>query len=205
MSRVSGPIQVFGTVTSPYVRRVRVIAAELGIEAELINSREEAGQAKLRDLSPVWKVPAAAIDGQPVFDSAVIARHLLHLHGPGPFAAFDPNDVDEANRMTVIDGALDALINVFYLGMDGVDAATASYLAKQRERAASACAWLESKVKGDKLSPGDALHLSDLALGTTVGWMLFRETYPIREHAGLMRCFDRLNQREHFASTAPHD
>ena len=149
-------LKLLGTITSPYVRRVRVVARELGLNVDRVDTAGEDSQAQLRRLSPIWKIPAAVIDGRALFDSTVICEHLLSSYGPGAMTAIDSEDSESKNFVTVVDGALDALINVFYLGKDGVDAAGASYVAKQSERAASAMAWLV-----DQLAAGTvARHLA---------------------------------------------
>lgn len=74
---------LYGTLTSPYVRRVRALAEELGVGFELVDVFTDSGQARLRERNPIWKVPSADFDGQLVFDSHVILDHLLAKHGAG--------------------------------------------------------------------------------------------------------------------------
>lgn len=189
---------LFGTVTSPYVRRVRVVAHELGIDTELIDTFTPEGQAALRELSPVWKVPAARVDGEAIFDSAVITQYLLRRHGPGPLTAFDIDDTAARNLLTVIDGALDALINVFYLDKDGITGEQASYVAKQEARAASAMRWLDERCPS-----GDTFGLVEIALYTSVDWMRFRETYDVAQHPAIARFVREHATRESLAASAP--
>lgn len=59
-------MKLYGTTTSPFVRRVRIVAEEIGEPIEWINTAVEAGQAQLRALSPIRKVPIAVIDGRVV-------------------------------------------------------------------------------------------------------------------------------------------
>lgn len=188
---------LFGTVTSPYVRRVRVVAHELGIDTELVDTCTEEGQAALREVSPIWKVPAARVDEETIFDSAVITQQLLRRHGPGPLAAFDADDTAARNLITVIDGALDALINVFYLAKDGIDA-TASYVAKQEARAASAMRWLDKRCPS-----GDSFGLVEIALCTSVDWMRFRQTYDVEQHPAIARLVRDHAARESLVATRP--
>ena len=55
-------MKLYGTTTSPFVRRVRVVAAEVGEPIEIIDTATDAGQAKLREVSPIRKVPVAVIE-----------------------------------------------------------------------------------------------------------------------------------------------
>src|SRR3972149_4198635 len=70
-------VRLFGTITSPYVRRVRIVATELGLPCELLDTAGAEGQARLRALSPIWKIPIAELDGQLVLDSHTITELLL--------------------------------------------------------------------------------------------------------------------------------
>ena len=65
-------MKLYGTTTSPFVRRVRIVAAELDVAYDLINTAHDDGQAQLRAVSPIWKVPVAELDGQTLFDSQII-------------------------------------------------------------------------------------------------------------------------------------
>lgn len=196
-------LTLYGTVTSPYVRRVRMVALELGVPVELVNVADPDGQARLRTENPLWKVPAARLNDELLFDSTVINRRLMDLHGPGPLAPSPLSDVETLNRMTVTDGALDALINVFYLGKDGISASTSSYLQKQMERAAASLHWLEARVRGDLLSTADRFGLAEIGLLTALDWMDFRETYSVAIHPKLMAFRTSVASRPSARSTAP--
>jgi glutathione S-transferase len=191
---------VYGTTTSPYVRRVRVVAHELGLAHELVDTMTDEGQAELRERTPIWKVPAAEIDGELVFDSRVICDVLVARHGAGKLASVA--SVADRNLITVVDGALDSLINCFYLARDGVDTQSVAYLRKQRERATSALSWVEAQIGAGWGAP-DRFALPEIALATAAGWMRFRETYPIDQHPGLVARVERCEARESFVATRP--
>jgi glutathione S-transferase len=192
---------VYGTQTSPYVRRVRVVAHELGLAHELIDSSSDSGQAELRRRSPIWKVPAAELDGELVFDSRVICELLVARHGAGSLAPVER--LGDMNAITVVDGALDSLINCFYLAKDGVDSNAVAYLRKQKQRAASALTWLDAQMHDGWLSADRSFGLPEIALATAAAWMRFRDTYPIEQHPGVLACLERCEARESFAATRP--
>lgn len=195
---------LYGTTTSPYVRRVQVVALELGLPLTRVDTFTDAGQAALRARSPVWKVPVVELEGQAIFDSRVITEHLLRHYGPGPLAALDEDDLAARNMVTVIDGALDALINALYLQRDGVGKEQASYVAKQHERAAAALGWVEARVDDVWLGRARAFGLPELALVTALEWMRFRDMYPVERHPALVRCLEHHGVRESLVATRPH-
>jgi glutathione S-transferase len=196
-------IRLYGSNTSPYVRRVRVVADELGVPLELIDTVPAEGQAELRKRSPIWKVPVAEVDGQLIFDSHVITEVLLERYGRGKLAPLAVDDIEARNAISVIDGALDALINAFYLGKEGVTPTQAPYLKKQSERAAASLGWLEQNVHEPFVTSRKQLGLPEIALGSALGWMRFRNVYDIEQHQRLMRCFEELEKRPSFHGTQP--
>jgi glutathione S-transferase len=196
-------ITLHGTLTSPFVRRVRVVMLELGLAFEWVDASTDAGQAALRRLNPLWKVPAVDLDGQVIFDSRVITEHLLLRHGPGPIAPLAADDLEARNVITVVDGALDALINVLYLGRDGVSRQQASYLGKQVERATAALEWLDARADDGWLTRARVFGLPELVLVTALEWMRFRDVYDTARHPGLMRCVERHGGRESLVATRP--
>jgi glutathione S-transferase len=196
-------IRLFGTTTSPYVRRVRIVAHELGLPCELIDATTDAGQAALRERSPIWKVPAAEIAGDLVFDSHVITELLLARHGAGKLVPLAVDDLEARNTIAVIDGALDALINCLYLQRDGITGAQSAYLTKQHERAVASLTWLDTRVREGWPTSRHELGLPEIALVTALGWMRFRSMAAIERYPQLLACFERWDGRESFASTRP--
>lgn len=217
-------LSLYGTVTSPFVRRVRIVADELGIATTLVDVNVPEHAAEFRGLSPVWKVPVATWRGRTLLDSHTITELLMAEAGPGPLRPFDPLDCGARNAITVADGAADALINGFYLAKDGIAPEQSSYLAKQHQRAAAALGWLDARVRGgrvfaDEPSDVDEPHgvdgdndeagnsptvgLVEIALFTALDWMRFRHTYPIDRHPNLVAFLAIHAERPSFAVTRP--
>jgi glutathione S-transferase len=196
-------VRLYGSFTSPYVRRVRIVCEELGLPLEQVDSAPAEGQAELRKRNPIWKVPAAEVDGQLVLDSHVITELLLDRYGQGKLAPLPIDDLEARNAISIIDGALDALINAFYLEKEGVTFEQAPYLKKQRERAANALLWLDQNVHEPFVTSKKQLGLPEIALGTTLGWMRFRNVCDVEQYQCLMRCFEPLERRKSFEHTQP--
>lgn len=196
-------MKLYGTKTSPYVRRIRILAAELGVPYDWVDTSTEEGQASLRRCSPLWKIPVLEHGGDAVFDSRVIARVLLQNPGAGSLRPWNQPSVLEENLVTVIDGALDSLINVMYLGRDGIGSDRAAYLTKQRDRAAAAMQWVESHLHGASLLPDGGFGLPEIALISTLDWMRFRDIYDVSVHPGLEAFSEAHAARPSVADTAP--
>jgi glutathione S-transferase len=196
-------LQLFGSLTSPYARRVRIVLAELDQPFEWTDTTTDAGQAALRATTPLWKVPVAVFDGEAVFDSAVINQRLLLELGFGGLAPIEATDWHTRNIITAIDGLLDSLINTFYLGKEGITLERAPYLRKQTERAAASAAWLEEQLVGPWLTVSKSFGLPEIALLTALDWMRLRAMYPVENHPPLMQFLAFHAERPSVHTTKP--
>jgi glutathione S-transferase len=195
-------MKLYGTLTSPYVRRVRAVAFELGAPVELVLTANPEGQAALREKTPIWKVPIAELDGQLIFDSHSILDALLEQRGPGPLRrATGPARIEEDNFIHVVDAALDSAIRLFYIKEANPD--EVPYLGKERDRVGSALSWVEARLCGSWCSEQAGFGLAELALYTTLDWMRFRAAYAVEKHPALVRFLEAHASRESLRETAP--
>jgi glutathione S-transferase len=195
-------MKLYGTLTSPFVRKVRVVAAELGEAVERVDTATPAGRAALREVTPIAKVPAAEVDGRLLFDSHVIVDWLVTTRGWHELTP--PRDVWRThNIVNAIDAALDSMIQLFYLRRDGVAVDGTAYAERQLERADAIFTWL-----GKELAPGGrsferGLGIAEISLIATLDWLDFRDVYPTKR-AGAVESV-RAAWREHpsIAATRP--
>jgi glutathione S-transferase len=169
-------MRLFGTPTSPYTRKARLLVRAAGLDAPLVDTRTEEGAAALARVAPLGKVPVLEVadaSGPPLIlpDSGVIAawlwtHHALALRASG--YAPTPEGWDERGALVVVEGALDAAINRFYLLRDGLP--DQGYVTRQRDRVTTALTWLEARLPAFErpLTP------AALSLGCALDWMVFR-------------------------------
>jgi len=189
-------MKLYGTTTSPFVRRVRVIAQEIGQPIELLNTVPDDGQAKLREVSPIRKVPVAVVDGRTIYDSRVIIDYLTTTRGWG--AVVPPRDRwREQNLLNAIDGALDAIISLFYLRRDGVAIDGTAFATRQLERAEAIFAWIAPQLSTE------ALGVPEVSVIAALDWMDFRQTYDTKR-AGLANVREAWGARPSIVATRPH-
>lgn len=205
-------LTLFGSTTSPFVRRVRVVCLEKGVPFTLVNTATEDGQRALDAVSPIGKVPVARFaDGRVVFDSRVILDELGRgAEGWSPLRAPFADDVarvDEENVVNLVDEALLALVRLFYLRRDGADLGVA-YLQKEQRRATTILRHLDESVIGHHVTRRAAeqggLGRGELALVTALDWMQFRNTADLTTVPRLKAALDWwLAQRSSLATTRP--
>jgi glutathione S-transferase len=190
-------MKLFGTTTSPFVRRVRVVAAEVGEPIERIDTATDAGMAQLREISPIRKVPVVIVDGRLLYDSRVIIDWLVTTRGWGELQP--PHDSwREQNLLNGIDAALDSVIQLFYLRRDGVAVDGTAYAQRQLERTDAIFAWLAKE-----LSP-QAFALPEMSVCCALDWMDFRKVYPTERASGLDAVRAALRERPSMVATRPH-
>ena len=198
-------MKLYGTTTSPFVRRVRVVAAEIGLPFDRIDTAPEAGQAELQRISPIRKVPIAVIDGRTIYDSHAIIDYLTTTRGWADLAPARDR-WEEQNVINAIDVALDSAIQLFYLRRDGVAVDGTPYEKRQVERIDAIAGWLGKHLApgGTYFSCSGGFGLAELALVTTLDWMDFRKTYPTERAAGVDSVRAAWRERSSLASTRPH-
>jgi len=102
--------------TSPYVRKVVILALETGLDARIERLKTNAWDpaTDLPTDNPLGKVPALILDdGQQVYDSPVICEVLDSLHdGAKLFPPAGPARWTAIRRQALADGILDAALQV---------------------------------------------------------------------------------------------
>ncbi|MGJ7916497.1 glutathione S-transferase N-terminal domain-containing protein [Massilia sp. LXY-6] len=201
-------MKLIGSVTSPYVRKVRVVLAEKKLDYVFELENVWSPDTRISASNPLGKVPCLIMeDGSAMYDSRVIAEYIDTLT---PVCKLLPaNSRDRAN------------VKVWEALADGVgDAAVLAYLERtQRPAELQSQAWIERQlgkvrnglqVMSDNLGEqpfcmGIHYTLADVAVGCVLGWLLLRfPTIDWRgEHPNLARLFDKLSERPSFKDTVP--
>ncbi|MBA4142336.1 MAG: glutathione S-transferase [Nitrosospira sp.] len=202
-------MKLIGSLTSPYVRKARIVLAEKHIGYNFELETPWNADTHVPDHNPLGKVPVLIMDdGTSLFDSRVIVEYL---DGINPVSRLIP----ESNRRRLIVKRWEAL-------SDGIcDAAAATFLERRRPEAAQSEEWisrqqgkvtrgLESaarELNDKKWCDGNVYTLADIALGCALGYLTFRfpEIEWRRTFPNLADLSDRLEKRVPFMETAPRD
>jgi len=197
-------MRLFGTLTSPYVRAVRFVLADLKLPYTLVETFTDEGQALLRETNPLWKVPTLDLGGEVLWDSKLILDRLLADHGTGSLRAeTDDSRWQEQRFRATVDELLSTMIKIFYLRKDGVEVDGIPFLAKDLARARSTLAWLEQQLHGSFCTPAEGFGRTELALYMALDWFRFRAVLPFDEHAGLRAFLDAHAGHPLLVETAP--
>lgn len=197
-------MRLHGTLTSPYVRRVRVVGHELGLALELVDTTTPDGRSSLERLSPLRKVPVLEVGGVGVLDSHAIIDLLLAQHGHGGLRRLRPAaQVVEGNMIYAIDGALDSAIRMFYFRRDGVDFEPIPHMRNEHDRVGRTLAWLDAQVRGPWCTADDGFGVAELALVTTLEWFRLRAIVPLEPYPKLLALMAAHAERPSLVATRP--
>ena len=194
--------------TSPFARKVRVVAAEKKLELELELADPWKPNPELARVNPLGKVPALIMDdGTSVFDSRVIVEYLDGLSPVHRLIPDTSRDRIAVKRWEAIaDGLCDAaIIARLEAGRPDQSESSAKQIARQRDKVA-ACIDEMSRDLGDReYCVGNALSLADIATGCALGYLKFRYPDIIWEttHPSLARIYKKLAARPSFKATDP--
>ncbi len=202
-------MKLIGSLTSPYVRKVRVVMAEKKLDAQFVTEDVWASDAIVKS-NPLGKVPCLVLDGgEAVFDSRVIVEYLDTLSPVGKLIPPSGRERTEVRTWEALgDGLLDAAI------LARLEAHWAGRTAEQRSQAwiARQMRSVHNALKAMSLGLGDKPHcagtpftLADVSVGVALGYLDFRfpeidwrGTYP-----NLAKLYDKLAARPSFVDTAP--
>ena len=170
-------MKLFLTQTSPYARKVRLAADQLGLTSrlELIGATTTpvAEDTGLVAINPLGKIPALVLDdGAVLFDSRVIVEYLDHSSGGGLMPpASDPERWQTLRLQTVADGILDAALLMRYeVALRPDRFLWREWLDGQGRKVQRALATLEAEVL--RLEQGAALN--GIAAACALGYLDFR-------------------------------
>ena len=100
--------------TSPFARKVRVVAIETGQgdKLKLIRARSMDADTDLGNFNPLVKVPVLTMDnGRPLYDSPVICDYIDSLHsGTRMIPPSGPERWEALRRAALADGMMEAFI-----------------------------------------------------------------------------------------------
>ncbi len=202
-------MKLIGALTSPYVRKVRIVMAEKKLDYQFELEDVWANDAILKS-NPLGKVPCLVLEGgEAVFDSRVIVEYV---DTRSPVSRLIPDGSRERTEVrtweALADGILDAAIlarlEQTWAGRPA-EHRSQPWIARQLGKVDAALAAMSTGLAEKPWCSGNHLTLADIAVGCAVGYLDFR--FPAiawrERHANLARLSDKLALRQSFIDTLP--
>ena len=202
-------MKLIGSLTSPYVRKVRIVMAEKKLDYQ--HELEDVwANDKIMASNPLGKVPCLVLPGgEAIFDSRVIVEYL---DTRSPVSRLIPEGSRERIEVRtwealadgVVDAAILARLEQTWTGRSPEQRSQA-WVDRQLHKVAAALAAISTGLAEKPWCSGNHVSLADIAVGCALDYVGFR--FPQiawrEQHANLARLADKLAMRQSFIDTKP--
>ena len=201
-------MKLFGSLTSPFVRKVRVVLAEKKLEYELILDDVWSDATQVPQYNPLVKVPCLVMDdGGSLFDSRVIVEYLDTLSPVGRLLPQTSRDRTATKCWEAIsDGLAEATVAIHIeKAIRRPEHRSEEWIARQHDKVMGALSFMNDGLGGNAFCMGINFSLADIAVGCALGYLDLR--YPQldwrAQFSNLAKLHDKLLERPSFANTQP--
>jgi glutathione S-transferase len=204
-------MKLIGSLTSPYVRKVRVVLAEKKLDYNFVLEDVWNSDAILSS-NPLGKVPVLVMEGgEAVFDSRVIVEYVDTLSPVGRLIPASGRERVEVRTWEALaDGMLDAAISARMerVWKHRTDAQRSdAWIDRQMERINASLRSISQGLSDKPFCVGTHFSLADIAVGCALLWLEFRfpEITWRTNYPNLGRLVDKLAARQSFIDTVPRE
>lgn len=205
---ILGNMKLIGSLTSPYVRKVRIVLLEKKVDVDLELENVWAADTKIALNNPLGKIPCLILDdGEAIYDSRVIAEYADTLSPVGKLIPAGSRERATVKTWEALaDGIKDAgilarLEHTFHTP----EQQSNTWLERQMGKIDAALAQMSRELGENPWCHGNQMTLADIAVGCALGYLLFR--FPNvawqAQYPNLDALYQKLMQRPSFAETAP--
>jgi glutathione S-transferase len=201
-------MKLIGSLTSPYVRKVRVVMAEKKLDYQLVLEDVWGSDAMLKS-NPLGKVPCLVLEGgEAVFDSRVITEYVETLSPVGKLIPPSGRERVEVRTWEALgdglcDAALLARMEATWGPREGMRCQ--AWIDRQLSRIQSALKAMSLGLGDRAWCCGNHFTLADISVGCALAYLDFRfaEIDWRGAYPNLARLAEKLATRPSFIDTAP--
>ena len=203
-------MKLLGAVTSPYVRKVRIVMAEKKLEYQFLLEDVWAADTRIVESNPLGKVPCLLMEtGEALYDSRVIVEYLDTLSPVGkliPPSGRERTEVKvwEALADGLLDAAIAARLEAHWAGRSE-EQRSQVWIDRQLGKVQDSLSAMSRDLGDNPWCGGNHLSLADIAVGCALGYLDFR--FPNigwrNDFPNLDRLQEKLMQRPSFQETLP--
>ena len=203
-------MKLIGSLSSPYVRKVRIVMAEKKLDYQFVTEDVWAAETTIGQSNPLGKVPCLVMEGgEALFDSRVVVEYLDTLSPVGkliPAVGRERAEVKtwEALADGVLDAAILARLESNWSGRTKAQRSQA-WIDRQMVKVEASLKAMSQGLGDKPFCAGIYLSLADIAVGCALGYLDFRfaqidwrTSYP-----NLAKLQEKLMQRQSFVDTKP--
>lgn len=202
-------MKLIGSLTSPYVRKARVVLAEKKIDYDFVLEAPWSAETGVPKYNPLGKVPVLVLDDDStLFDSRVIVEYLDSVTPNNRLLPAPGRERIRIKRWEALaDGVCDAAVAAFLEGKRPDNERNAAWIERQRGKVLRSLEMMSEELGEQPWCAGNAFSLADIAVGAALGYLDFRfDDIDWRGmHPNLGRLHDELMQRPSFPDTLPQE
>ena len=200
-------MKLIGSLTSPYVRKVRIVLAEKKIEYEFELDSPWSPGSNVPNINPLGKIPVLVLDEETtLFDSRVISEYLDNVAPNNKLMPAPNRERTEVKRWEALaDGICDAAALTFLERKRPTERQDVDWITRQESKLIRGLEYMAEQLGEHAWCMGPHFSLADIASGCALGYLAFRfpEIDWSVKHPNLARLYDKLMQRQAFADTIP--
>ncbi|MPS49991.1 glutathione S-transferase N-terminal domain-containing protein [Methylobacillus sp.] len=193
--------------TSPYARKVRVVAAEKRIDVDMVLVVLADPECPVADHNPLGKIPVLILpDGDSLYDSRVIVEYLDHRT---PVAHLIPQDhtakIAVRRWEALADGVTDAAVAAVMEGRRPEGMQDSAVIEKQLNKVERGLRTMDRDLEKRKWCVNESFSLADIAVGCMLGYLELRYQHLDwkQQYPNLARHYAAMMKRASFKDTAP--
>jgi len=204
---VNQRMKLIASLTSPFARKVRVVAAEKHIDYDLVVDVPWEANTRVPEYNPLGKVPVWVMeDGKTLFDSRVIVEYLDSVSPVGHLLPKEHRPRILVRRWEALaDGICDAAATVFLERKRPPEHQSQEWIQRQMRKITAGLEAMSEDLGDQEWCTGEFFNLSDIATGCALGYLQLRfpELEWHRQHPNLSALHERLMQRPSFRDSVP--
>ena len=202
-------MKLIGSLTSPYVRKARIVLAEKKIEYDFEIDSPWNADSNVPNVNPLGKIPALILDDETVlFDSRVIVEYLDNVTPNNKLMPAPNRERILVKRWEALaDGVCDAAAAAFLEGKRPAKLRDKEWIERQRGKIVAALEFMSEELGDNSHCMGTHFSLADCAVGSALGYLSFRfaDIGWQEAHPNLARLYEKLMQRASFSDTEPRE
>jgi glutathione S-transferase len=198
-------MKLYGSLTSPYVRKVRILIREKNLACEFVVADAWAADSPIPALNPLGKVPALALDnGDVLFDSPVIVEYLDSLKAPALLPVSGAARWETLRWQALADGMLDATVSRLLELRRPAEQQSAENVRRQEDKIARSIEYTEQRLSRESWLRENRFTLADLVMAVALEYIDFRYPHNWRgRHARLAQWLAGVSARPSLIETRP--
>lgn len=198
-------MKLIGSLTSPYVRKIRIVLAEKKIDYEFVlDSPWEAGN-QVAALNPLGKVPVLILDDDStLFDSRVIAEYLDAVAPNNRLIPASGRERISVKRWEALaDGIMDSAVAVRNESLRPAEKQEAGNIKLHYNAVTRALAYAADQLGAKQWCEGASVTLADLAMASALVYLDLRQADRDWRgaHPNLAAWFARMSERASLRAT----